>query len=163
MRNLAVISILAVSLSFANCKGSSSKQQNGGQEVQQQEVQSAQQGNDAQRQQGGRPQQGGQRQGGGQRMTVEERAQAQNERMENLLAGLTDAQKTRLRAVNLELAKRSAEATQGDNSARQQIEATREEKYKEILTETQMKQFLDDREQRRQQRGQGGQGGQRNN
>ena len=98
-----------------------------------------------------------------QRLTVEESAKAQTERMEKLLT-LNASQKTKIQAIDLDLAKQwdaKRQSTQGDReamtAARQEIEKLRETKYKAVLTADQLKKFLEDREQQQSQRGQGGQ------
>jgi len=98
-----------------------------------------------------------------QRMSTEESAKAQTERMEKLLS-LNAVQKTKIQAIDLDLAKQWSEkrqSTQGDReamtAARQEIEKLRETKYKAVLTADQLKKFIADREQQQSQRGQGGQ------
>ena len=98
-----------------------------------------------------------------QRMSVEESAKAQTERMEKLLTLKAD-QKTKIQAINLDLAKQwdtKRQSTQGDReamtAARQEIEKLRETKYKAVLTADQFKKFQEDREQQQRERGQGGQ------
>jgi len=107
-------------------------------------------------------QQGG---GGYQNMTVEERAKMMDDRLAEVVKGLTADQKAKLKVVNLDMAKQQVEArqkNQGDRdaiiAANQKIEETREAKYKAIMTAEQLKQYTDDRA-KRPQRG----GGQRNN
>ena len=102
-----------------------------------------------------------------QRMSAEESAKAQTERMEKLLTLKAD-QKTKIQAIDLDLAKQwdaKRQGTQGNReamtAARDEIEKFRENKYKEVLTADQLKKFLEDRAQQQSQRGQGGQGGQR--
>ena len=101
-----------------------------------------------------------------QRMTAEESAKAQTERMEKLLTLKAD-QKTKIQAIDLDLAKQwdaKRQNTQGNReamtAAREEIEKLRENKYKEVLTADQLKKFIEDRTQQQSQRGQGGQGGQ---
>ena len=93
--------------------------------------------------------------------TPEEMAKRMDDRLAELLTGLTTDQKAKLKVVNLDLAKQQAAARQnnqgnmdGMRAASQKIEATREAKYKEILTAAQLKQYTDDRNQRQQRRGQ---------
>ena len=108
----------------------------------------------------------GQRQGG-QRQTAEERAKAQVERMEKLLT-LTADQKTKIQAAELELAKKSdtlRQNSQGDRegmrTAMEEINKTRDTKYKAILTADQFKKYTADREQRQKEMAE--RRGQRNN
>ena len=106
-----------------------------------------------------------------QRMTPEESAKVQTERMEKLLSLKAD-QKTKIQAIDLDLANQwntKRQSLQGNReampAARQEIEKLRETKYKEVLTADQFKKFLNDREQQQRERAQGqGQGQrQRNN
>ena len=100
-------------------------------------------------------------QGGGfQNMTAEQIAERQDTRLAEVCTGLTADQKTKLKAVNLELAKEQVklrEANQGNmegmREAFQKFEATRETKYKEIMTAAQLKQYTDDRANRPQRGG----------
>ena len=99
---------------------------------------------------------------GYQNMTVEERAKLMDDRLAELITGLTADQKAKLKVVNLDIAKQQAEARQNNQgnqedmrAANQKIEATREARYKEILTAAQLKQYTDDRAQRQQRQGQG--------
>ena len=98
-----------------------------------------------------------------QRMSAEESAKAQTERMEKLLS-LNADQKTKIQAIDLDLAKQwdaKRQSVQGNReamtAARQEIEKLRETKYKAVLTADQFKKFQEDREQQQAQRGQGGQ------
>ncbi|MDR1865161.1 MAG: hypothetical protein LBR08_06270 [Bacteroidales bacterium] len=106
--------------------------------------------------------------------TPEERAKNQTERLHQLLQ-LTDEQKTKINAVNLELAKKLEADLQNNREDReamrtkmQEAETAREKKYKEILTDEQLKKYLEDRaarekqmQERRGQRGNGEGNGQR--
>ena len=98
-----------------------------------------------------------------QNMSVEERAKAQDQRMENLLS-LNADQKTKMKAINLDLAKQQDTKMQGVQGDRekmraimQEIDKMRDDKYKTLLTADQFKKYTDDKAQR-QQRGPGGQG-----
>ena len=102
--------------------------------------------------------------------TAEEMAKRMDDRLAELLTGLTTDQKAKLKVVNLDMAKQQVTARQnnqgnmdGMRAANQKIEASREAKYKEILTAAQLKQYTDDRAQRQQRQGQGGGQGRRNN
>jgi hypothetical protein len=104
-------------------------------------------------------QQGG---GGFQNMTAEELAKRQDDRLATLLTGLTADQKAKLKVVNLDLAKEQIAARQKNQGnmeamreASQKLEATREAKYKAILTPDQLKKYTDDRAERMQRQGQG--------
>ena len=89
-----------------------------------------------------------------QRQTPEESAKTQTERMEKLLT-LTAAQKTKIQAINLDLAKQlntQIQNNQGNReammSAYQAIEKKRDEQYKPVLTADQFKKYLADKEER---------------
>ena len=106
-------------------------------------------------------QQGG---GGFQNMTAEEIGKRMDDRLAEVCTGLTADQKAKLKVVNLDLAKQQVEArqkNQGNMEAmrevNQKLETTREAKYKEIMTATQLKQYTDDRAKRPQRGGGGGQ------
>ena len=95
-----------------------------------------------------------------QMMSAAESAKAQTERMEKLLSLKAD-QKTKIEAIDLDLAKQwdaKRQSVQGNReamtAARQEIDKLRENKYKEVLTADQLKKFLEDREQQQSQRGQ---------
>jgi len=100
-------------------------------------------------------------QGGGfQNMTAEELAARQDTRLAEILTGLTADQKAKLKVVNLELAKEQVKLRQSNQGnmeamreANQKLEATRETKYKEVLTAAQLKQYTDDRANRPQRGG----------
>ena len=90
-----------------------------------------------------------------QRQSPEESAKAQTERMEKLLT-LTADQKTKIQAIDLDLAKEMSALFQnnqgnreGMRSAMQEIDKKRDEKYKPVLTDDQFKKYLEDKEQRR--------------
>jgi Spy/CpxP family protein refolding chaperone len=90
-----------------------------------------------------------------QRQTPEESAKTYTERMEKLLT-LTADQKTKIQAINLDLAKQmnaQFQNNQGDReamrSAMQAIEKKRDEQYKPVLTADQFKKYLADKEERR--------------
>ena len=96
-----------------------------------------------------------------QRMSAEESAKAQTEQMDKLLSLKAD-QKTKIQAINLDLAKQwdvKRQNTQGNReammAARQEIEKIRETKYKEVLTADQFKKYLADREKQQNERAQG--------
>lgn len=104
-------------------------------------------------------------QGQGQRQqrTPEESAKIQTDRMVELLK-LSADQKTKIEAIDLDLAKQwntKRQSAQGNReamtAARQEIEKLRETKYKAVLTADQFKKFSEDREQQQSQRRQGGQ------
>ena len=108
-----------------------------------------------------------QQRGGFQNMTAEERAKTMTDRLAELVT-LTADQKTKISAIELDLAKqletnrRNAQGDQqGMRTAMQEIERVREEKYKPVLTADQFKKYVDDRDQRQRERGQGGGGGAR--
>lgn len=99
------------------------------------------------------------------RPSAEDRAKNQTERVDKVVK-LTDEQKTKMQAVNLELAKKADEQMKdrGDRDAMrakmQEIDSERDQKYKEILTEDQFKKYTEDKaerqkqsEERRKQRG----------
>jgi len=107
-------------------------------------------------------------QGQGQRQnrTPEEQAKATTDRMVELLK-LNADQKTKVEAIELDLAKQQAakmQNIQGNREAmtavRQEMDKLREAKYKPVLTDAQFKTYLDNRTQRGQGQGQGGQRGQ---
>ena len=89
-----------------------------------------------------------------QMMSAEERAKSQTERLDKLVT-LTADQKTKIQAIDLELAKKMntvMQNSQGDRdamrTAMQEINKTRDEKYKEVLTDEQFKKHQADSEQR---------------
>ena len=89
-----------------------------------------------------------------QRQSAEDRAKTQTERIERLLS-LTADQKTKIHAINLDLAKQwetKMQNAQGNRDARlaitQEIEKLRDAKYKDVLTADQFKKYLDDNERR---------------
>ena len=89
-----------------------------------------------------------------QRQTPEESAKAYTERMDTLLK-LTADQKTKIQAINLDLAKQMSTQMQNNQGnreamtkAREEIEKKRDEKYKPVLTADQFKKYLEDKEQR---------------
>ena len=99
--------------------------------------------------------------------TPEERAKASVERLSTLLS-LTDDQKTKIQAIELDLNKQMDEkrqSSQGDREAMmavfQEFQKTREEKYKAVLTADQFKKYQEDAAERQQRGPGGGQGGQR--
>ena len=107
---------------------------------------------------------GAQQRGGMMGGTAEERTNRLRE-----LVSLTDAQVVQIRAIEVELQQRMdrvRENMQGDTgamrTAMQEIETTREERYRAVLTETQFQRFVADRNERRERQGQGG-GGRRPN
>ena len=94
-------------------------------------------------------------QGQRQRMTPEESAKTMTERMEKAL-NLTADQKTKIQAIELDLAKQMNTLRQNNQgnrdamrSAMQEIDKKRDEKYKSVLTADQFKKYLEDKEQRR--------------
>ena len=94
-------------------------------------------------------------QGQRQRQTPEESAKDNTERIEKLLS-LTADQKTKIAAIDLELAKEMYalfQKNQGNREAMltgwQAIDKKRDEKYKPVLTADQFKKYLDDKEERR--------------
>ena len=102
----------------------------------------------------GQGQRQGQGQGMGQRQTAEERAKSQTERVVKLLT-LTADQKTKIQAIELELAKKMdtlRQNSQGDRegmrTAMEEINKTRDTKYKAVLTADQFKKYTADNEQR---------------
>ena len=108
---------------------------------------------------------------GFQNMSVEDRAKAQTDRMETLLT-LTAEQKTRIGAIELELNRQMdtrRQNTQGNPEAmrtlRDEMNKSREERYRTVLTADQIRKYLEDLEQQQQRQGQGqrgpGGGGQR--
>jgi Spy/CpxP family protein refolding chaperone len=89
--------------------------------------------------------------------SVEERAKNQTERIDRLVK-LTDAQKAQIQAIDLEFAKQMDRQMRGSNSDRnamrakiQEINGTRDKKYKETLTDEQFKKYSEDRAKREQQ------------
>ena len=123
------------------------------------QVESAPQPQSSVQQAGGAQQRGGMMGG-----TAEERTNRLRE-----LVSLTDAQVVQIRAIEVELQQRMdglRENMQGDmgamRTAMQEIETTREERYRAVLTETQFQRFIADRNERRERQGQGG-GGRRPN
>ena len=94
-----------------------------------------------------------------QRLSAEERVKNQIERLEKLLS-LTADQKTKIEAIELDLAKQMdtrLQNNQGDReamrTAMQEIDKTRDTKYKEVLSEEQLKKYLADKEQRQREMG----------
>ena len=89
-----------------------------------------------------------------QRLSADERAKNQTERLEKLLT-LTADQKTKIQAIELELAKQmdtQMQNNQGNRDAMrtafQEIDKTRDAKYKGVLTDEQFKKYSDDKVQR---------------
>ena len=89
-----------------------------------------------------------------QRPSADERAKNQTERLDKLVT-LTAEQKTKVQAINLELAKQmdtQMQNNQGNRdamrTAMQEIDKTRDAKYKGALTDEQFKKYSDDKEQR---------------
>lgn len=89
-----------------------------------------------------------------QRPSAEERAKSQTERLEKLVT-LTADQKTKIQAINLDLAKKMDDEmknNQGNREAMrtkmQEIDKTRDAKYKEVLTEEQYKKYTEDKAKR---------------
>jgi Spy/CpxP family protein refolding chaperone len=81
------------------------------------------------------------------------------------LLKLTADQKTKIAAIDLELAKEMSKLTQNSqgnretySAARQTIDKKRDEKYKPVLTADQFKKYLEDKEQRARDRSQGQRG-----
>ncbi|MDR1172463.1 MAG: hypothetical protein LBL24_08430 [Bacteroidales bacterium] len=90
-----------------------------------------------------------------QRQTAEERAKSQTARLDKLVT-LTADQKTKIEAIDLDLAKQmdsKIQGNQGDRdamrTAMQELDKTRDTKYKAVLTDEQFKKYSDDKEQRR--------------
>ncbi|MDR1154878.1 MAG: hypothetical protein LBL04_09200 [Bacteroidales bacterium] len=90
-----------------------------------------------------------------QRQTAEERAKSQTERLDKLVT-LTADQKTKIEAISLDLAKQmdtKMQSNQGNRdairTAMQELDKTRDVKYKEVLNDEQFKKYSDDKEQRR--------------
>jgi Spy/CpxP family protein refolding chaperone len=90
-----------------------------------------------------------------QRQTAEERAKSQTERLDKLVT-LTADQKTKIEAISLDLAKQmdtKMQSNQGNRdamrTAMQELDKTRDTKYKEVLNDEQFKKYSDDKEQRR--------------
>ena len=89
-----------------------------------------------------------------QRLSADERAKSQTERLEKLVT-LTADQKTKIQAINLELAKQmdtQMQNNQGNRdamrTAMQEIDKNRDAKYKGVLTDEQFKKYSDDKAQR---------------
>ena len=90
-----------------------------------------------------------------QRLSTEERVKNQIERLEKLLS-LTADQKTKIEAIEFDLAKQMEKLMQdnqgnreGMRTAMQEIDKTRDAKYKEVLSADQLKTYLKDKEERR--------------
>jgi Spy/CpxP family protein refolding chaperone len=88
--------------------------------------------------------------------SAEERAKNQTERLDKLLE-LNSEQKTKIQAINLELAKKmdeqmAANRGGGDREAMmkrmREMDTERSNKYKEVLTAEQFKKYTEDREKR---------------
>ena len=86
--------------------------------------------------------------------SIEERAKMQDEFMEKQV-GLTDDQRVTIQAINLEFAKQLDEERQknrGDRDAMRakmrEIDAARDAKYKEVLTEDQFNKYLEEKTKR---------------
>ena len=86
-----------------------------------------------------------------QRQTVEERATQQTERLDKTV-GLTDEQKNKIQAVNLDIAKQTEEQfgkNRGNREAMQtalrKANAERDNKYKQILTDEQFKKYTEEK------------------
>jgi len=87
--------------------------------------------------------------------TPEERAKAQTDRMVDILK-LTADQKTKIQAIDLDLAKQQSAKMQNSQDRRavmQEFDKLRDEKYKPVLTADQFKKYLEDKEQRQRNRG----------
>jgi hypothetical protein len=89
-----------------------------------------------------------------QRQTVEERAKSQTERLDRLVT-LTADQKTRIEAINIDMARQmdaKMKSNQGNRDAMraaiQELEKTRDTKYREVLDAGQFKKYSDQRAQR---------------
>ena len=89
-----------------------------------------------------------------QRLSTEERVKNQIERLEKLLS-LTADQKTKIEAIEFDLAKQMEKLMQdnqgnreGMRTAMQEIDKTRDAKYKEVLSADQLKKYLKDKEER---------------
>ncbi|MDR2039617.1 MAG: hypothetical protein LBQ60_16990 [Bacteroidales bacterium] len=99
------------------------------------------------------------RRGGGRNMgTPEERAKAQTDRL-NELVKLTDDQKTKIQAFELEQAKKMSTVMQENREDReamrtkmQEMDKERDKKYKEILTADQYKKYTEDKAKREKER-----------
>lgn len=83
--------------------------------------------------------------------SVEERAKSQTERLDKLVT-LTAAQKTKLEAINLDLAKQTDAKMQSNRGNRdairtavQELDKTRDAKYREVMTEEQFKKYSDNK------------------
>ena len=114
---------------------------------------------------GGSQQRGG---GGFNAGTAEERANAQTDRLAELLS-LTEEQKTRIRAIELEIQTQldaRRQSLEGNmealRAAMQEVETVRAERYRAVISAEQLQRYTEDRNQRQRERGQGG-GGQRPN
>ncbi len=88
------------------------------------------------------------------RPSAEERAKTQTERLEKLVT-LTADQKTKIQAINLDLAKKMDTQMQNNSGNRevmrekmQEIDKTRDAKYKEVLTADQFKKYTEDKAKR---------------
>ena len=124
-----------------------------------------QQGGGTQQEENVQQREGTQQRGGQSLGTAEERAKAQTERMGNLVE-LTEDQKAKIETIEVELQKQMdarRQNSQGNmeamRTAMQEIETTREAKYKEVLTDDQLRKYTEDRNQRSRQRGGQRQGG----
>ncbi|MDR0699490.1 MAG: DUF4890 domain-containing protein [Tannerella sp.] len=89
---------------------------------------------------------------GGNFGTPEERAKNQTARLDSLVK-LTDEQKVKVEAANLDLSKKMADAfrnnqdnREGRRAKMEELTAELEKQYKAILTEEQYKKYLDNRE-----------------
>jgi Spy/CpxP family protein refolding chaperone len=92
---------------------------------------------------------------GGNFGTPEERAKNQTARLDSLVK-LTDDQKAKIEAVNLDLSKKMTDAfrdnqdnREGRRAKMEELTAERDKQYKAILTEEQYKKYSDNREQLR--------------
>ncbi len=86
--------------------------------------------------------------------SAEERAKNQTEWLDKLVT-LTADQKTKIEAINLDLAKEmdtQMKSNRGDRDAMrakmQEMDKTRDEKYKEVLTDEQFKKYSDEKAKR---------------
>jgi hypothetical protein len=105
-----------------------------------------------------------------QRQTPEERAKSQTERLDKLVK-LTADQKKKIETINLDLSKQmdakmqSNQGNQGNReamrTAMQEVDKTRDEKYKAVLTDAQFKKYAEDKAQRQKEMAE--RRGQRNN
>ena len=89
-----------------------------------------------------------------QRLSAEENVKSQTERLDKLVT-LTAEQKTKIEAINLDLAKQMDKQMQNNQgnrdairNAMQEIDKTRDAKYKEVLKDEQFKKYTDDKTQR---------------